>query len=138
VHFGCHGTQNLGAIAWRAGANRQRPHRRKVADIRSERGDFAFLSACKTAIGGVSNPDEAITLAAALQYGGRRHVISTLWPVGDQSASQVTAVFYERACHNSRLEPEYAGMALHHAVRRLGDSARTHPSRWAPFVHAGP
>jgi CHAT domain-containing protein len=46
-------------------------------------GEFVFLSACKTAIGGVHILDEAITLAAALQHAGWRHVIATLWSVLD-------------------------------------------------------
>lgn len=64
------------------------PEDMTVAELANDRyrGEFAFLSACKTAVGGVQTPDEAITLAAALQYTGWRHVIGTLWTVWDQSA----------------------------------------------------
>jgi CHAT domain len=50
-------------------------------------GEFAFLSACQTATGGLANSDEAINLAAALQYAGWRHVIGTLWSIWDTSAA---------------------------------------------------
>jgi len=39
--------------------------------------DLAFLSACQTAAGSVRHLDEAIHLAAAMQFLGYRHVIAT-------------------------------------------------------------
>ncbi|KAI6096165.1 CHAT domain-containing protein, partial [Pisolithus croceorrhizus] len=42
-------------------------------------GEFAFLSACHTAQGDKATPDEAIHLAAGLQFAGFKSVIGTLW-----------------------------------------------------------
>jgi CHAT domain-containing protein len=40
---------------------------------------FAFLSACETARGDRSQPDEALHLAASLLFCGFRSVIGTMW-----------------------------------------------------------
>lgn len=44
---------------------------------------FAFLSACESAAGDHSQPDESIHLGAALLFAGFRSVIGTMWLVLD-------------------------------------------------------
>ncbi|KAG2110703.1 CHAT domain-containing protein, partial [Suillus clintonianus] len=44
-------------------------------------GEFAFLSACHTAVGDKETPDEVIHLTAGLQFSGFKSVIGTLWEV---------------------------------------------------------
>ena len=100
-------------------------------------GEFAFLSACMTATGGVHLPDEAITLAAALSYTGYRHVVATLWKVPSAVAATVTEAVYPQLTANGRFEPEHAALALHHAVRTLRDEG-ARMGDWLPFVHNGP
>ena len=91
-----------------------------VIDLTADdhQGEFVFLSACKTAIGGVHLLDEAITLAAALQYAGWRHVIATLWSVLDVAAAEVAGYVYSRLADRGELHPQRAAEALHHAIRR--------------------
>ena len=68
-------------------------------------GELAFLSACRTAAGGVDLPDEVITLAPALNYTGYRYVVATLWSVApgvgtrtQMSRSAVVILVTVRAC----------------------------------------
>ena len=81
-----------------------------IADITEGRfhGDFAGLSACKTAVGGVDLLDEAITLAAALHYTGYRHVVAALWSVDNETSSEVFASLYCEIATDGRLEPDRA------------------------------
>ncbi|KAG2122498.1 CHAT domain-containing protein [Suillus clintonianus] len=65
--------------------------------------EFAFLSACHTAVGDKETPDEVIHLAAGLQFSGFKSVIGTLWEVDDAVAKHVVEAFYE------------------HMVKKLGD-----------------
>jgi CHAT domain-containing protein len=111
-----------------------------VTDLSSQqyRGDFAYLSGCKTAVGGVHLPDEAITLAAALHYTGYRHVIATLWSVWDLEAAQVAEDVYRAVAPDGVLHADRAAAALHDAVRRLRKERRDRPSVWTPFAHTGP
>ncbi|KAG1795598.1 CHAT domain-containing protein [Suillus variegatus] len=57
--------------------------------------EFAFLSACHTAVGDEETPDEVIHLAAGLQFSGFKSVIGTLWQVDDSVAQHVVKAFYE-------------------------------------------
>ncbi|GAA4609908.1 tetratricopeptide (TPR) repeat protein [Actinoplanes octamycinicus] len=138
VHFSCHGRQDLddpsaGGVILRDGVL-------SVADLAGARrgGEFAFLSACETAIGLNDVVDEAVTLAAALQYAGWRHVIATLWSVRDRDAAFLAEAIYARMVTDGRLSPDRAADALHHAVCAVRERRRNHPSRWVPFIHVGP
>ncbi|KAG2122491.1 CHAT domain-containing protein [Suillus clintonianus] len=57
--------------------------------------EFAFLSACHTAVGDKETPDEVIHLAAGLQFSGFKSVVGTLWEVNDAVANHVVKAFYE-------------------------------------------
>jgi hypothetical protein len=138
VHFACHGEQNLadpshGGLLVQDGTL-------TVTDFSSQQysGDFAYLSGCKTAVGGVHLPDEAITLAAALHYTGYRHVIATLWSIWDKEAAQVAEEVYQDVATGGVLNADRTAEALHHAVRRLRAKHLQRPSVWTPFAHTGP
>jgi CHAT domain-containing protein len=137
VHFSCHGDQNLNDPS--EGGILLHDRMLTIADISEGRyhGGFAFLSACKTATGGITLPDEAITLAAALHYTGYRHVIGTLWSVHDQTAADVAESVYEDLTSAGVFEPSRAAYALHLAVRGLRDAGKS-LSHWTPFTHTGP
>jgi len=100
-------------------------------------GELAFLSACRTAAGGVDLPDEVITLAAALNYTGYRHVVATQWSVGPPVAADVTTAVYTEMITGSGFQPGRSAVALHHAVRALRDGGRP-LEEWLPFTHTGP
>jgi CHAT domain len=138
AHFSCHGGQDLANPS--RGGLWLHDGTLTIADLAADRhhGELAFLSACQTATGGVRAPDEAITLAAALQYVGWRHVIATLWSVWDKAAADITECFYNHVVENGEPHPERAAEALHWAVRQQRQAAPDQPSRWAPFVHLGP
>ncbi|KAG1816875.1 CHAT domain-containing protein [Suillus subaureus] len=57
--------------------------------------EFAFLSACHTAVGDEETPDEVIHLAAGLQFSGFKSVVGTLWEVDDAVAKHVVEAFYK-------------------------------------------
>ncbi len=138
VHFSCHGMQDLAEPSFGGLYLYDRPL--SLTDISAGQfhGEFAYLSACKTAIGGVHLPDEAITLAAALHYTGYSHVIATLWSVYDPAAADVSEALYRRLTTNGHFTPEHAATALHHTIRQLRERYRTEPSVWIPFTHTGP
>jgi CHAT domain-containing protein len=112
-----------------------------IADLstsHNEHGELAYLSACRTAVGGIAALDEAITTVAAFQHAGWQHVIGTLWAVWDHAAADVAADFYTEQLASGTFLPATAARGLHHAVRNVRARARARPSMWAPFVHAGP
>lgn len=138
VHFSCHGSQDLADPS--RGGLRLRDGDLTVESVAAGHfdGDFAGLSACKTAVGGVNLPDEAITLAAALHYTGYRHVVAALWAIDNSASAEVFSSLYRVIAVDGRMEPERAPGVLHEIVRRMRDRDPDWPHRWTPFAHTGP
>ncbi|WP_100445043.1 CHAT domain-containing protein [Glycomyces xiaoerkulensis] len=142
AHIACHGTQDLRRPS-RGGLV---PHDWRTAGLvgigdltrPGTGGEFAFLSACQTATGGVTNLDEAVSVTAAMHYAGWRHVIGTLWSVYDGAATVVAAHLYSRILEEGRLDPADSARALHVAVRVLRDQHPDRTAYWARFIHTGP
>jgi tetratricopeptide (TPR) repeat protein len=103
--------------------------------------DLAFLSACATATGAPQLADESIHLAGALNLAGFRHVISTMWPVGDEVAAALAVDFYQRSTKDGACPPRTDGAAiaeaLHHAIRALRRRRALFPGQWAGHIHTG-
>jgi tetratricopeptide (TPR) repeat protein len=100
AHLACHGHPNVERPFNAAFALRDRAM--TVLDVvgghasdTTPPGEFAFLSACHTAVGDRHAPDEIIHLAAAMQFAGFRSVIGTMWAVDDGMARHMVRAFYE-------------------------------------------
>ena len=79
-----------------------------VADLiaqPTQRRDLAFLSACQTAASGARHLDEAIHLAAAMQFLGYRHVIATLWTIADLPSPKVADTCYTALTVDGQPDP---------------------------------
>ena len=139
AHFACHGASDLSnpsASCLLLTDHQQRPLTVvDVARLRLDDAGLAFLSACSTAQPGGRLADEAIYLASAFQLAGYRHVIATLWPVGDQHAVDLAADIYTTL--TTAGEADVAD-AVHAAVRRMRRRwGWDTPSVWASHIHAG-
>ena len=138
AHFACHGQPDLRQPSGAALRLWDGPLSVVyVAGLRLT-GELAFLSACDTAAGSVTLPDEAIHLAAAVQAAGYRHVVATLWQIGDDVAPSLTETVYSRLAPAGRLDGGQAASALHAAVGELRARFPDRPSRWACYAHFGP
>ncbi|WP_314178216.1 CHAT domain-containing protein [Streptomyces winkii] len=137
AHLSCHGGQDL--LRPSQGGLVLHDAVLTVADLRADQhphGEFVFLSACQTALGGAAVPDEAITMASALQYAGWRQVIGTLWSVGATTAVELSADLYGALVRDGDLHTEGAAEAVYRTVRRLRADGHA-PVVWAPFAHSG-
>lgn len=140
AHFACHGSADpvdpsRGGLDLYDG-----PLTIRDLSDRDLRGaELAVLSACQSATGSVRHLDEAITLAAATQLAGFRHVIATLWNLIDMAAPQVAEDVYDTLSDAAVSVEAVAGSAraLHGAVRELRDAGDP-VALWAPFIHLGP
>jgi CHAT domain-containing protein len=136
AHFACHASADLtnpSASQLLLTDHQTRPL--TVVDIARQRLDdaeLAFLSACETARPGTRLTDEAIHLTSAFQLAGYRHVIGTLWPIGDQHAVDIADDIYTTlACTGD------VAAAVHAATRRQRHRWDM-PSVWASHIHVGP
>ncbi|KAF7358249.1 hypothetical protein MVEN_00873800 [Mycena venus] len=157
MHFACHGTQDLenpldSSLILTDG-------RLKVSDImRQPDGDntldikktmsLAFLSACETAKGDKTVPDEAMHLAATLLFAGFRGVVATMCytrAINDLDGPKIADTFYEylfKNCDPNSNPPvlpdlRQSAKALHLAVAKLRQETDIPFRRWVPFVHYG-
>ncbi len=138
VHFSCHADQNLTDPF--LGGPILHDTTLSIADISRSRygaGEFAFLAACKTHVGGTTAPDEVITLASALHHAGFRHVVGTMWSIDDSVTERLVGHVYAHLA-DPAFTPDHAARALHDAVDALRLDPALSPSVWAPFTHTGP
>jgi tetratricopeptide (TPR) repeat protein len=142
AHFACHGSADL---ANPAASQLILPDHETapltVADIAARRiiGDLAYLSACDTAVTSQELADEAVHISGACHLAGYQHVIGTLWPVMDQTATELASAFYTCLTHSGTSPPNtrLAANALHHAIRNLRAQYPASPALWASHTHTG-
>jgi tetratricopeptide (TPR) repeat protein len=110
-----------------------------LAPVRLEQAKLAYLSACRTAFNNVDGLiDEAIHLATAFQLAGFRHVVGTLWEIGDRLAVYIADAFYTALqTESGDIDTSRAAYALHHAMRSAREMLPAPLSRWAAYIHAG-
>ncbi|KAG2151620.1 CHAT domain-containing protein [Suillus bovinus] len=138
LHLACHGTQNIAEPFKSAFLMRDEPL--SLLDITQtdlSRHQFAFLSACDTAVGDRNTPDEVIHLAAGLQFAGVKSVIGTLWKVNDSTVERLVKAFYENFCGDGTMNSKRAARALHRAVYSLGSDQDIPLDQRILFVHIG-
>ncbi|KAG1797157.1 uncharacterized protein BJ212DRAFT_1406857 [Suillus subaureus] len=101
--------------------------------------EFAFLSACHTAVGDEETPDEVIHLAAGLQFSGFKSVIGTLWAVDDAVAKHIVEPFDEKMFEDSEdgvvMDCRKAARALNHAIQAV--KTKVPLEQRIVFVHIG-
>ncbi|KAG1795995.1 CHAT domain-containing protein [Suillus plorans] len=140
LHLACHGTQKFDEPFKSAFLMRDEPL--SLLDITQtdlSRHEFAFLSACETAVGDVSTPDEVIHLAAGLQFAGFNSVVGTMWKVTDSTVQHLVEAFYKNMRGDGPMNSKRAAWALHRAVQSLAsdkDIPMTLDQRIV-FVHIG-
>ncbi|KAH8799299.1 CHAT domain-containing protein [Flagelloscypha sp. PMI_526] len=144
LHLACHGIQEFpdpmeSSFALHDGSLTLATLMRKSMG----HAQFAFLSACQTATGNESLPDEAMHLTSGMLAAGFPSVVGTMWSIGDSVAPEVAEAFYailfeegRKSGWKERPEPAYA---LHFALKKLRDETTgdNDLTKWVPFVHFG-
>ncbi|KAG8765225.1 hypothetical protein FRC12_007618 [Ceratobasidium sp. 428] len=139
VHLACHASQNLldpikSAFHLHDGSLDLTAIARKPL----KNAQLAFLSACQTATGDESLPDEAVHLAAGLLMAGYPAIIATMWSISDQYAPLVAETFYKSLLEGGSPDSQRSAQALHKAVCRLREQIGDNEfARWVPYIHIG-
>ncbi|VDB90053.1 unnamed protein product [Peniophora sp. CBMAI 1063] len=109
----------------------------------AETAELAFLSACQTAVGDETSPEESMHLAAGMLAAGFKGVVATMWSIRDDDAPFIVEAYYKKLLvlrANGSLSEGETGAAytLHEATQQLRKKVGEQEfSRWAPFVHFG-
>ncbi|KAG1744588.1 CHAT domain-containing protein [Suillus paluster] len=138
LHFACHGTQSFEEPFRSAFLMRDEPlSLLGITQMDLSRHEFAFLSACETAVGDPKTPDEVVHLAAGLQFAGVKSVIGTSWKVKDATVQRLVDAFYKRFCGGGTMDSGRAARALHQAVQSLASDTDMPLDHRIVFVHIG-
>ncbi|KAG1797950.1 CHAT domain-containing protein [Suillus subaureus] len=140
VHLACHGKQDREQPYYSRFAMRDKPL--TLLDIMEKdipHAEFAFLSACHTAVGDEETPDEVIHLAAGLQFSGFKSVIGTLWVVDDAVAKHVVEAFYKNMVKDLKDGDVMDCTKAAWALNRATDAVKTKVplEQRMVFVHIG-
>ncbi|EDR04555.1 uncharacterized protein LACBIDRAFT_165492, partial [Laccaria bicolor S238N-H82] len=140
VHLACHGSQNR-SDPTKSALMLEDGHLeigRITRSVLPGTADFAFLSACQTASGDETLPEEVVHLAAGMLFAGYRSVIATMWSIRDKDAPVVADEVYRHLLSVEPPDSTEAARALHYAVARLRRESPEIPfSSWVPFIHIG-
>jgi CHAT domain-containing protein len=137
IHLACHGKQNSDNPMESGFLLHDRMLKlSEIIEMSLPKADFAFLSACQTAMGDERVADESVHLAAGMLLSGCRGVIATTWSIRDEDAPKIAEDVYGRIFKDGKPNRKEAAYALHEAVKRLRDSGAKFTS-WVPFIHIG-
>lgn len=99
--------------------------------------DLVTLSACETGRGEVQSGEGVFGLRRAFALAGARHLVMSLWPVGDEETARQMDVFYRHYAAGGR-PAEALGAAQRAALARLRANGKAaEPALWAPFIVQG-
>ncbi|KAH7905794.1 CHAT domain-containing protein [Hygrophoropsis aurantiaca] len=136
VHIACHGQQNPAQAFDSCFLMHDKPlSLLEIIHADISHPEFAFLSACHTAVGDKETPDEVIHLAAGMQFSGFKSVIGTMWAVDDEIAHYMVSAFY-KAMFEHGMDYTKAAASLHKAMQTV-------PKKIVPleqrivFIHIG-
>ncbi|MFD5025790.1 CHAT domain-containing protein [Streptomyces sp. NPDC058373] len=141
AHFACH-----------AGADPDDPYRShllvhdhavnplsvlEISRLRLDRCEFAYLSACSTAVTRGDLADESLHVVTAFQLAGFPQVVGTLWQINDTIAVEIAERVYTQLAADG-FDPTRTSASVHAAIRLIRDRYPRFPTLWAAHVHMGP
>lgn len=136
VHLACHAMQNSADPSASAFLLHDgRLELRSIMKKKLRHAELAFLSACQTATGEETLPEEAIHLAAGMFIAGYRAVVATMWSIRDDDAPRIAEAFYLTLLGSEKAR---TADALHWAVAMLREEVGEKSfMSWVPFIHIG-
>jgi CHAT domain-containing protein len=138
VHLACHGEQATdNAMTSGLLLHDKKLELSQMIKMSLPRADFAFLSACQTAMGDEKVAEESVHLASGMLFAGYRGLIATMWSINDGDAPLIAEEVYRRILKDEKPNRKEAARALHEAVKVLRRDSKGHLLSWVPFIHIG-
>lgn len=98
--------------------------------------ELVTLSACETGLGKVAKGEGIVGLSRALLYAGAKNLIVSLWPVADESTSELMIEFYRQHLF-SAYSMHFAGALRESKLTMMRSDEFQRPYFWAPFILVG-
>lgn len=100
------------------------------------RADMVVLSACNTSTGELKRGEGVMSLARGFFYSGAKSVVSTLWPVADESGKEILINFYKNLDKGFTKSKALQKTKLNY-LNTTEEEELKHPYYWAGFVVLG-
>ena len=109
----------------------------EVTSLDLRAADWVVLSACDSGVGAVRRSEGVLGLSRAFRVAGAAHLITSLWPVADNTVGD-----WMRSLYSARLTGVRTGAAVRQASRSVLEERRrqgrpTHPFYWGAFIETG-
>lgn len=100
--------------------------------------ELVVLSACETGTGEVQDGDGVFGLRRSFALAGTKHLVMTLWRVGDKEATAQMRAFYTEYVKQGKSPDEALRDAQLMTIARLRkEQGIAYPRFWAPFIVQG-
>lgn len=99
------------------------------------KAQLVTLSACNTGTGKIQKGEGIQSLAKAFTYAGSPNVVMSLWPVNDESTSELMTYFYSNLKEGMRKDDALRQAKLTYLMN--SDPVKAHPYYWAGFIFSG-
>ncbi|CAE6532907.1 unnamed protein product [Rhizoctonia solani] len=139
LHLACHGIQDMfdplesSVVLYEGNLTI-----REIIKAPLPNAELVYLSACQTATGSISTPDESFSLAGSFLFAGYKGAVATMWSIDDKDGCDVATSFYKHILQKDGSPVSNAAFALHYAVQELLEAnPGINPTRWIPFVYFG-
>ncbi|KAF8598602.1 hypothetical protein BDV93DRAFT_450913, partial [Ceratobasidium sp. AG-I] len=139
VHLACHAKQNtknpMLSVFYLHGGTLDLA---TISHKQLKNTGMVFLSACQTAAGDETLPEEAVHLAAGMLLAGYHGVIATVWAIGDNDAPLIAQKVYEHLLQGRNPNARCAAVAVHNATACLREKVGVKAfAKWVPYIHIG-
>ncbi len=98
--------------------------------------EMAVLSACNTGYGKLQRGEGIMSLARGFLYAGVPNIVMTLWPIEDESTSEIMNYFYQHLSQGAEKDEALRKAKLQ--FLKNTDMLNAHPHFWGSFVSIGP
>ncbi len=134
IHLATHADMGDGENPWIAFSD-EKMYLKEIYATKNQ-SEMVVLSACNTLSGDLKRGEGVMSLARGFFYSGAKSVVSSLWPVTDESGKDLMISFYKN------LDKGYSkSKALREAKLNYLETAKAtelkHPFYWAGFVVVG-
>ncbi len=106
----------------------------EASNLPLQNTELVVLSACDTAKGVIDAGEGVYGLGRAFQIAGANNVLLTLWALYDKEARLFMLDFYKTWLSEHYSDPADALRATKLSWIRSGDSRRSAPEYWAPYI----
>ena len=93
------------------------------------------LAACRTAVGGASRVEGALSLGRPFLAAGVPDVVASVWDIDDSVSRRFFIAFHHALVTEG--DPVLALRTAQVALLRGDDASLAHPASWAPFICMG-